>query len=89
MRSVGGRPRRNRDVVSRKFSDRASSDLRREADLERRARGEELGWAPLLPGSSHSGRRCLAFASCGVAGCHSKLDVRGRARDFPRAVAGV
>nr|XP_020738318.1 transcription factor 21-like [Odocoileus virginianus texanus] len=63
------------------FSDTASYDLlRRKADLERWARGKELGWwAPLPPGSSQSGRRCLAFASCGGAGFHYKLEIRGRA----------
>lgn len=59
MRSVGLRPRKSRDVVVfLKFSDRVSYYLlRRKAGLKRWALGKELGWAPVFPGSSQSGRR--------------------------------
>lgn len=91
MRSVGGRPRRSRDVVVfLKFSDRASYDLlRRKADLERWAGERSLGGP----------RGSLVHPKVGEGDWHSRPAVglvsipswkSGAVRESsPRAVKGV
>ena len=88
---MGLRPRKSRDVVVfLKFSDRVSYDLlRRKAGLKRWAPGKELGWAPLLPGSSQSGEKVTGIRVLRWSWFPLQVGNQGPCVSFPQVVKGV